>query len=240
MRRILFGTLALLGMVASTHADVLSIVTDRPGTFTDISGSGTFIDSTDDSEHNIVTTVGNTAFPAGNVRIGNNGVALAGVTTGEIGFTNADILAVGNPSGIPTNGGGLLPLWDDHIPTAEADSGIYWQEIGNTLIIQWNKEDHFSAPGTGTITFQLQVFGGATGTATRAQYIYSDLFYSDGATVNNAGSATIGYVTGTLPHNNVATSFNTVIDPSTVYSLIPEPASLLLLSVGALGLLRRR
>ncbi|MBC7833688.1 MAG: PEP-CTERM sorting domain-containing protein [Phycisphaerales bacterium] len=236
--------LALVGVAAAASAAnaQYSIVNNLPGSFVDISAFGTFIDSTDDSEHAIITTIGNQAFPAGNVLLGNNGAAVAGLAAGQIGFTNATIGVTGVPAGMPAGGTGyMLPLWDDHIPTTAATSGIYYMEIGPVLIVQWNQEDHFGAPGTGTATFQLQVFSVGD---VLAQYVYADTFYSDGAAVNNGGSATIGYVAnpGNAAQNNVLHSFNTqsIADGSVLSLIVPAPASAALLGLGGLVAIRRR
>ena len=129
----------------------LQIVSNLGGTFTDISGSGTALNPTDDSEHNIVTTVGNKIFAAGDVRIGNNGGMGFGVTNGDLGFTNAALPGTGGVSGVfsnatPANPQALLPYWDDLLPGATGN--IYWQEMAGTLIVQWNSEEHFSGGGS--------------------------------------------------------------------------------------------
>lgn len=234
--------LAVVGLaMATTGANAqLSIVNNLPGTFMDISGTGTFIDSTDDSEHTITSTVGNNAFPAGMVRIGNNGAVASMVSTGDISFVNNAIPAVGHPSGVPATAWDIMyPFWDDLIPTTAANSGIYHQEMDGNLIIQWNEQDHFGAPGTGTVTFQLKIFGSGP---VLAQFIYQDAEFAAGALQNNGGSATIGFSTlASTGNNNVQWSFNTMsISSGTVLSLVPAPGSAALLGLGGLLAARRR
>src|SRR4029078_8819092 len=116
--RNLVSALCLLAAVASAQ----TFSTGFPGAFVDISTTGgTAIAAVaDDSEHNIVTTIGNALFPAGKVRIGNNGVACAGITVGEVGFTNATIATAGIPVGLPASASAYFcTLWDDYYsPTA--------------------------------------------------------------------------------------------------------------------------
>jgi len=251
MKRCVALAALALGAVAVAQAIPLSIVNNLPGTFLDISGTGTAIAGVgDDTEHLIDTTVGNGAFPATNqVGVGNNGAMIAGLTAlPAIGFTNATINpAVSTvPAGItPTTGQGyLLPFWDDLDPEPEPSATtLYWQEIGGTLYVQWNNVAHFSAaPGTTErITFQVQVFSSGP---ILAQYLYSDSVFGGANAINdNGASATIGYVDGAnaLADTNVLWSFNTAsIQSGSVLSLVPEPASLALLGLGAVMFLRRR
>ncbi|HEY3245321.1 MAG TPA: PEP-CTERM sorting domain-containing protein [Phycisphaerae bacterium] len=235
--------------VAGAYADPVTFVDNLPGAFLDISSTGTAITAVgDDSEHLIDTTVGNAAFPATNqVCIGNNGVLMAGVTAVcSVGFTNAAIGAGSAvPAGItPTTAlGYLLPFWDDLDPAPEpSNTTLYWQEIGDTLYVQWNNDGHFSwAVGDGTVTFQVQVFSSGP---ILAQFLYPDpAFGGSDAAFDNGLSATIGYVDGAnaFADANAQWSFNTAsIMSGTVLSLVPEPASFGLLAIGGLALLRRR
>ena len=236
-RKIVFVLCALTTLVS---AQTFSAA--YPGTFVDISTTGTAIaGAADDSEHNIVTTIGNSLFPAGNVRIGNNGAAVAGVTTGEIGFANVTVAATGVPTGLPaTAASHLLPLWDDYVPpTATAATTLYWQEIGNVLYIQWNNEDHYNSngapapPGTVnqglTVTFQIQVFANPAPCTPAIQYLYSDtVFGGAAAPFDNGASATIGYVKGTLAGvSNTLYSFDTpTISSGAVLSILPTTFTL--------------
>ena len=153
---------------------------NNPGLFVDISTTGTPLGLADDDQATITTTVGNTFFPVGVVRIGNNGGIIAG--------TGASLSPINQA--LPNSGFGnaLLPFWDD------IDGGpgnVYWEErqiVGvNTLIVQWHNRPHFDVGGA--VTFQLQLFESGP---IVARYVYPDVtignpLYDFGA------SATIGY-----------------------------------------------
>jgi hypothetical protein len=70
-------------------------------TFVDISATGTALNLTDDSEANIVSPFPFTFFGAtsSDLRVGNNGGILFGVTTGDLGLSNIALpAATGSPS----------------------------------------------------------------------------------------------------------------------------------------------
>ena len=181
----------------------VSIVSNLPGAFIDISGTGTSLSLTDDGEVDITTTVGNALLPAGQVRVGSNG----GVQFLTLGFEG---LGFGNgplPSANAFNGGrSLLPFWDDVDTNSGLEGEIYWQEIGDQLIIQWEEVEFFPG-GTGgvdTATFQIQV--NASGSPV-AQFIYESV---DSVRADNGGSATIGFQSEDEGMNNtVEFSFDT-------------------------------
>lgn len=216
----------------------LQIVSNLGGTFTDISGSGTALNPTDDSEHNIFTTIGNKIFNAGDIRIGNNGGMGFGVTNGNLGFSNIAIPGTGGASGAfsdstPANPQVLLPYWDDLLPGATGN--IYWQETGGALIVQWNSEEHFSGGGA-TATFQVKVFD--TGPVF-AQFIYNQI---TGTNFAGGSGATIGYMDGAVggPNggNNIQFSLNTAnaVTNGTVLSIVPEPGTFVAIGIGLAGL----
>src|SRR5688572_90631 len=155
-----------------------SFTTTLPGTFIDISTmGGTVVTGVgDDTEHNIVTTIGNVLFPAGDVRIGNNGVAVAGITSGDVSFINQPIPAASLPSGLPAGGAGYLcPFWDDLFPTAGSAQTIWFKEDMGVLIIQWKNETHFDFQSAAqTITFEIQVRASAGPCEPLIQFLYSD------------------------------------------------------------------
>ncbi len=229
-------SIAAAVLIMSSATAQLAFSSSIAGTFDDIqfSGGTSLGTASDDSEHNFTATIGNALLPAGPVRVGNNGAAVWGITTGDVGFTNAAIPATGLPSGIPSGGdSALLPWWDDLFPsTAQTGALTLWfkEDVPNgVLTIMWKNEDHFSATGTGTITVELKVF--ATGPVF-AQFLYPDAEFTGPPTLaaqDRAGSATIGYIKGSnasaCPTTaNLQFSFNQqVIQNGTVLSLVQAP-----------------
>jgi hypothetical protein len=185
----------------------LSIVSNLPGTFVDISATGTPLSLADDAEVDITTTIGNALLPAGTVRVASNGGARFRGTGTELGITNTTLP---NVAAFSLESQSLLPFWDD-INTVSGTAGqIYWQETMGMLIVQWHDVAFFGAAGQGTARFQLQV--PSTGT-TWARYIYPDISQTR---PNGGASATIGYQAAGWG-NDVQFSFNTagaVIDGS--------------------------
>ena len=192
-------------------APPVSIVSNLPGTWVEIAGTGTPLNLADDGEINIVTTLGNIAFPAGVARVGSNGgVRFRGMGT-DLGFTNGAL-----PNTAVFNGDqALLPFWDDMNTVGGTVGNIYWQETQGRLVIQWDDAGFFNAPGE-IATYQIQVF--STGSI-YAQFLYQDI---GGTRADNGGSATIGYQAGNAI-DDVQWSFNSpgaVMDGS-VLSIVP-------------------
>jgi hypothetical protein len=203
MRSIRSIAFSFISIVAAS-AGAQQITSGFGGSFVDLSTSGgTALQNVfDDSTFTINTTVGNAFFPAGAITISNNG-CVTGSGNASIGYTNSDIPgAPSNPGNVTPGAGILMPFWDDLYPQPGAsNSTIYWQETGNTLYIMWKNDNHFADPSpTGGITFEIQVFGGASGSCTPIiQYLYADtIFGGTYATADNGASATIGYAHGTI------------------------------------------
>ena len=114
------------------------------------------------------------------------------------------------------------------------NGNIYWEEVGGTLVIQWERAGFFAS--TDTATYQMQIHSGS---GPLAQFLYADV---SSVRADNGGSATTGYQNGTGTGNDVQWSFNTAgaVGNGTVLSLIPEPSTLVLLGLGGLTLIRRR
>jgi hypothetical protein len=193
------GVLVSICLLASLAGAQLSITSATPAIigFVDISATGgTALTIFDDSEVHITTTVGNALFPAGDVLVSTNGVAVAGLTSGNIGFTNSPIGAT-TPSGIPaSNVGVLLAFWDDLFPLADAESStLYWQESAGVLYIMWKNISLFGAATPGQVgTFEIQVFSAPANCGPSVQIIYQDtLFGGTGTSHDNGSSATSGY-----------------------------------------------
>jgi hypothetical protein len=219
--------LLLIGLLA-TIASGQSFSNTYPGTFVDLSPAGTngtAITPTDDSTHQIVTTVGNGLFPAGNVTIGNNGVVSA-VASASGPITNADIPVTGLPTALTATANGIIcAFWDDLYPNAAHPTRIYWQEIGGVLYIEWYRENHFSSTVVGEdITVEVQVFGSPLPGTPWIQIFYPDATFGGSMAANDNGlSATVGWVkaANTLGQNT-KWSFNTAAVPDgLILSLFP-------------------
>jgi hypothetical protein len=229
----ILAALVLCALSALLGAQTI-IVNDKPAVigFVDLSmNGGTQIASVqNDSEHNIVTTNGNPLFPAGNVRIGNNGVAIAGITAGEIGFGNVQLPNTGPfflPAGIPGLPA-ICAFWDDlHTPSGitfpfAPAAQIWWKDDAGVLTIMWKGEYHFNnvTPGQ-TITFEIQVFASPAFGQPWIQMLYPDTTFGGTMAANDHGlSASVGYLNpagGPAPW-----SFNTASVPDgTVLSITP-------------------
>jgi hypothetical protein len=215
------------------------------GTFVDISPAGNGLGTAltgvaDDSIHNITTTIGNALFPAGAVRVGNNGFCLSGSTTSTMSLGNATIPATGLPVGVTPGTtpavSYLAPFWDDLDPigTTSGAITIYWWEdtTNGILYIQWNNDGHYSDVAGQTITFQVQVIGGANpdclGTVS-ARYAYADvIFGGTQATLDSGLSATVGYIKGTGSSSNAQFSFNTAsLSNGLVLDVAGQPSGIL-------------
>ncbi len=230
---LLTGTLALTFMltgVANTQA-ALMWVSDRPGTWIDTQANP--LNLSDDGEVDINHSVSNAVFGAGVARVGSNGaVRFAGAGL-ALSFTNQSIPSLSLFDGDQS----LAVFWDDIDTDGGVDGNIFWEEAngGNTLVVSWVDAEFFA--GGGPVSFQLQVHATGTGDGF-AQLLYNDI---EGTRPGGGASATIGYQAGGI-ENDAQWSFDTAgsVSNGTVLTLIPEPASLLLLGLGSLALIRRR
>jgi len=205
------GCAAALTVVASASGQ-MAIVNNLPGSFTDISQTGTFVDLGDEDEaFAFLLPISNAVFPFGSsVIIGNNG---------GVGFSPpfTDLGPV--PAPLPSfaafgAGKSLLPYWADignHV------GAVHWQQIGNTVIIQWTSKR--SKPANVPGTFQIKIIGSSTlvEECIYAQFIYQDI---QGPGWQGGANACIGFQDELLP--SVQWSFlqaNAVHD-GTVLSLV--------------------
>jgi hypothetical protein len=211
-------------------------VSDIPGNFVDLSTTGgTLLAGTsDDSEVSIVTTVGNAMFPAGNLRVGNNGAVanFGGVAaTGDVGLTNVS-LATGTtliPVGFPTGTiAALAPYWDDLDTLTAGGTEIWWQELGGILAIMWKNESHYPDAVGAVVSFEMIVYGSPVNPCDpRVQFVYQrSAFGGTHAAYDNGAGATIGYVAGTLGGGlvNAEWSNNSAsVSAGSVLSLVDGP-----------------
>ncbi len=220
------STLALatiVGIAASANAQITA-VTNLPGAFIDISGTGTSLGLTnsDDSTRSFTAAHGNRIMAAGTAFASTNGLVGAAANSS---FTNGTAAS--------TALGTYCVFWDDlHTRSGE----IYVQNLSDRTIVQWNNVQHFSTSPS-TVTFQLQIFD--EGGPVLAQCIYQDIDFGDG---NSFGaSATLGV--HALDGSDAQFSMNTtsIQDGSIVSYVIPAPSAVAGLGlVGLAGLRRRR
>lgn len=229
MTRILRSAAVLSACVTggSATATQIDFVGDLPGAFIDISATGANLHLDDEDEAEIFTTIGNDLLPAGRVIVANNG---------GIGFDPPGTNLPPNNEPIRNDdvfGGGqaLLAFWDD---IGNDVGGVFYQEQGNTLIVQWENR---AIGGTRDIrvTFQIQIFAPTEATTPYFQFLYEDVSAAGGG-----ASATIGYQDGGAGFNDETWSYNTpgAVSDNGVLTVIPEPAALVLLGLPAV--MRRR
>jgi hypothetical protein len=223
--------------IRSASGSPFGLTAGLPGSWIDISpagtGTGIALDLGDDGEATVTMTGGNSVFGAGPVRIGaNGGLRFAGEGQ-ELGGTNS---ALPQPSDTAASGcfGGsqaLLAYWDDLLTSTGSggtDGNVYLEELGGTLIVQW---DDVTFPGTGgleRVTFQVQI--PSTGPAL-AQLLYQDVL---DPLPNGGASATIGYQAGGIGTDQQF-SFDTpsAVGDGTVLSLVaPTPGQAICTNFG--------
>jgi hypothetical protein len=176
--------------VSSAAMGQYNIVTTQPGTFIDISATGTFVVGGDDASGPVMVpaVAANLLCPAGTLNVSTNGnCGYNAITTA---FTNTTIPS----STFHAGNTAFAVFWDDLITQAGPNAGVYSQLMGDVLIIQWNNMDHyFTSPSP--VTFQMKIFGGAGGPGgAMVQFIYQDVDFGD-PLYNNGASATVGYQT---------------------------------------------
>jgi len=196
------------------------IVDDLPGAFLDISTTGITIAVANDGTAVLTTTIGNSLFPAGTVRIGANGGARFGASTLglELAPANTTLPSAGAFGFRPA----LLPYWD----ALDLSGGrIVYQESGDTLIVQWHNVRVVGAPFSDRVTFQLQVHGSGP---VPAQLAYLDI---EGGVGGGGLGATIGFqafgVGQTVQH---AWNARNVVRNGLVLSVVDGPGDVRLFS----------
>ncbi len=228
MKKHLVGTLLALAICGTANAGALIIVDDIAGVWIDISGTGLALNLSDDGEVDFNTAIGNSLFAAGTIRIGSNGAVRFGGNGLGLGFTNQPIPS----SGLFNFDQSLAVFWDDMNTASGTNGNIYVEDVGNTLIIQWENAAFFGSNDRATYQIQVNANGHL------AQFLYQDV---SSARANNGGSATIGYQAGGF-RNDVQWSFNTIgaVMNGTVLTLVPAPGALALLGLAGLTVRRRR
>jgi hypothetical protein len=186
--------------LVNRQAATTYISSTLPGTWIEIAGTGTPLNLTDDGSAAIATTVGNGLLAAGAAQVGSNGAVRIGGTGTSLGFTNA---AIPSASAFGLTSQVLMPFWDDVNTVGGTVGNIFWQQVGSTLVVQWDDVGFFGGAATDRATFQVQVFRGGP---LVAQFLYQDV---QGVRAASGASATIGYQAGGVAGNNVQWSFNT-------------------------------
>ena len=167
-----------------------TVLTDGDFVFNDISGTGTPLDVPDDGEANIVIPFSFQYFGASSsdLRVGDNGAALFGVTTGEVEFTSSPLPTADLPI--------MAPLWMDLIASLP-NGNIYWQAQGvspnQTLTVQWHEIKVWGGVDAENVTFQIVLYEGTN----EVHFVYPDLTFGGDAAGNDAGAgASIGIDSG--------------------------------------------
>lgn len=157
-------------------------------------GSGTPLNLTDDAEANILSPF---AFPfyggsSTDLRVGNNGGILFGVTTGDVGVTNSSMASA------PDNF--IAPFWDD---IDDETGNVYWLVTGTApnrkLVVEWYNRPHYN--GIGAVTFEAVLFENGN-----ILYQYLDTDFGN-PSYDNGASATSG-IRGVGAANSLEYSFN--------------------------------
>lgn len=211
-------SLLLCAALVAPAAAQTRIVDDLPGAFQNIVSTGIALTIANDGVIALPTTIGNTLFPAGIVRVGANGGARFGASTLglDLSPSNAPLPDAGAFNFRPA----LLPYWD----ALDVSGGqVLYRELGDTLVIQWHNVRVVGAPFSDRITFQLQVH--------RRGPIPAQLVYLDIEAGVSAGgtSATIGFQAfgagSTVQH---AWNARNVVSNGLVLSIVDDPNDVLL------------
>ncbi len=171
-----------------------------PFSFIDISATGTALNLTDDSAATVTMPFSFTYFgvTSADMRVGNNGGILFGVTTGELGFTNAAL-----PAATPALA--ILPFWDD---MDDETGNVFFETQGvapnRQFIVEWFNRPHFPGPGTSSATFEVIFFEGSN----EILFQYLDTNFGS-ATTDFGASATSGLNLDATTANQY--SFNTAV-----------------------------
>jgi len=224
--------LAALSLLAGAAHAQLVIVNNVPGTFEDISGTGTPLNLTDNGKATVVLPIVNLVFQSTLVTISNNlAVGFGGAAAGS----NAAPVNTAIPGpGLFGGAQSLAPMWDNpgaNLPAAN----VYYQVFSDHYTIMWKD----LPKAGGTVSAQLQVFGGSP----RRTEIYAQFLYTDVQQPNVRNIATIGYQDGNTGFNDVQWSFNdpNAIQNGTILTLmLPAPAAAGLLVPGLILAARRR
>jgi uncharacterized repeat protein (TIGR01451 family) len=145
------------------------------------------------------------------IRVGNNGGLLFGVTTGDLAITNDNL-------GSTSTNNLIVPFWDD----IDADTGdVYYKTVGNApyrqFIVEWYNRPHYS--NVGNATFELILYE----TTNNIKYQYQDVVFGD-SLYDYGASATVG-IRQTTP-NYLQYSYNQPVIQDALAICFQYPGSL--------------
>ncbi len=138
------------GYFAYDNTDIASGMT--PGTFDDISSTGTFVSVGDDENIPLELSFDFVYYGESfdTITVNTNGWAAPGVQPWfMLDFYNLPIPAPNGPWGT------LAPFWDDLNPNP--GGGIYWEDRGDQFIVQWQDMGHVRHDAVNN-TFQVVIF----------------------------------------------------------------------------------
>ncbi len=173
-------------LISSASMAQYSYATYTLASYPDISSSGTSIDLDDDAEENITVpfTIYFGTQSSTDLRIGNNGAVLFGVTSGEIDSSNG---------ALATNYPMIAPFWDDFDSEI---GGVYYTTTGvspeRQFTIQWDRVHYMSGTNTNTDPASFQLVFNEFDKNINFQYGDVDL---DGTAQDDGLSATVGIAT---------------------------------------------
>jgi hypothetical protein len=129
------------------------------------------------------------------LRVGNNGAALLGTTTGDVPYVNVAMNANTTPNYF------LAPFWDD---LTSQTGGVYYQSFGaapnRKMVIEWRDRPHYN--NVGAATFQMVLYEGGS-----ILFQYRDVDFGSSG-LDGGASATVG-IRGPNAAHSSQFSFNT-------------------------------
>jgi len=199
--------------------DAPNIVTNVPGTWIDISTTGTDLQLSDDQHAIVNNPNGNDFIPSGDYAITANGAIFINDRSSTYYHYNNTSLTPSLFNGAKV----LLPYWDDLDTKNFVRGKVLYKVVGTTFVVQWENIGFYDDPDDVVRrTFQVQIPSG-TGPV-KAQFLYKDV---ESGTIKLKGStATVGYQDQThgiqFSVNTESLSNNMVLSIKKL-SLVPEP-----------------
>jgi len=148
---------------------------------------GTPLNLGDDDEANVVLPFAFDFYGTSStdIRVGNNGGLLFGVTSGNLGTVNEDLATT-------TSSNLIVPFWDD----IDSETGnVYYKTVGaaphRVFVVEWHDRPHYkSGGGVGSVTFELLLYEGTN----NIKFQYQDVVFGDpdNPDWDYGGSATAG------------------------------------------------